>query len=137
MSVTFGGWLQQMREARGLSIRALAAKANLSHATISKLEDDIVGASPDTVKKIADALAVAPAEAFRVWSEDAAARQGVALPEVRYERDPDLSFIIERYEGLGPVDKRLARRIIEELSEAQREGVIGRRQKIAEETAEK
>ena len=85
MQETFGKWLERIRTARGMSIRSLASKAGISHATISNIEADKVGASGKMVKSLADALEVDAAEAFRVWSADAAQQQGVEIERVSDE----------------------------------------------------
>lgn len=85
MQETFGKWLERIRIARGMSIRSLANKAGISHATISNIEADKVGASGKMVKALADALEIDPAEAFRVWAADAAQQQGVEIERVSDE----------------------------------------------------
>lgn len=100
---TFGVWLAQVRERRGLSQRNLAAKAGVSSATVSKIEDGLANASVEMVKKLAIALEVEPAEAFRVWSEDAAQQQGIEI-----ERIPEIP-IPEGYHDLDdPIVRAVA-----------------------------
>ncbi|MBP2476617.1 transcriptional regulator with XRE-family HTH domain [Crossiella equi] len=43
----FGTWLRQRREARGLSLRALAIQARTNHTTLARLESGQI-ATPDT-----------------------------------------------------------------------------------------
>lgn len=57
-SKAFGDWLKSRRESLGYSVRGLAAKAGVSHATISKLEDAKVGATPSMLLKIKEGLGV-------------------------------------------------------------------------------
>ncbi len=115
MKDTFGGWLERSREARGLSVRLLAGKANISHATISNLEAGKVGASPRMVKALADALKVDAGEAFRVWSRDAAEQQGVAIV---YEPSPDsINVEVEGFRDLDTSLKSLAAQKAQEVVE--------------------
>ena len=66
----FGEWLTATRIRRGLSGRKLAEKASISHATVSKIEDGLVGARPDMVRKLVDALGVHQEGAIKAWLKD-------------------------------------------------------------------
>lgn len=57
-----GEKLRQLREARFLSHRDLAKKADVSPTTVLNLEAGKVEAQRRTVRKLAEALGVAPAE---------------------------------------------------------------------------
>lgn len=67
---TFGDWLKTTRERRGLSQRALATKAGISSAMISRSESGDVGASPEMVESLADALEVRRSQALQAWLSD-------------------------------------------------------------------
>lgn len=67
MAETFGKWLEEQRESRGLSQNALAAKSDVSRPTISKIEDGLVGASVEMVEKLADGLGMDRVEALSAW----------------------------------------------------------------------
>jgi transcriptional regulator with XRE-family HTH domain len=56
MQKDFSGMLRELRKQAGLSQEALARKANLSLATITKLEQGRVQPSWETVKALAEAL---------------------------------------------------------------------------------
>ncbi len=97
MPETFGQWLTRLREERGIrSQRELARKAKVASATVSKLEDDLVGASPVMVRKLADALQVDPEVAFDVWVKAAAASQGVELAYLPIEQRRRASYLYEK-----------------------------------------
>lgn len=56
MTDTFGGYLKQIREAKGLSINQLASLAGISGSQISRIENGLRGVpKPATLRKIADA----------------------------------------------------------------------------------
>lgn len=56
MTDTFGEYLKQIREAKGLSINQLASLAGISGSQISRMENGLRGVpKPATLRKIADA----------------------------------------------------------------------------------
>ena len=57
--------LKEMRRRRGLTQRDLGALAKVSPGTIFRLENGLRGAYPKTVRKIAAALGVRPADLVR------------------------------------------------------------------------
>lgn len=57
--------LARCRLAAMLSQRELATKAGISHVTIARLEKSGQDAHPRTVRKLAEALGVTPAELMR------------------------------------------------------------------------
>ncbi len=57
--------LRALRQSRGLSQRDLASLARVSTSTVYKLEADLRGAYPTTVRKLASALGVSPPELIR------------------------------------------------------------------------
>lgn len=56
--------LRRIREARALSQRDLSAKSGVGAATISRLESGLRRAYPVTVRKLAKALSVEPAQLY-------------------------------------------------------------------------
>ena len=54
--------LKELRRERVLSLRELEERSGVSYNTIWRLEDDRQGAHPRTVRKLAEALGVAPKE---------------------------------------------------------------------------
>ena len=60
--VRIGDRLRRLRNERYLSQRELARAAGLSPATIFKLENDLAEPHPSTIRKLAQALNVAPSE---------------------------------------------------------------------------
>ncbi|MNB85258.1 HTH-type transcriptional repressor RghR [compost metagenome] len=59
MTDTFGEYLKQIREARGLSINQLASLAGISGSQISRIENGLRGVpKPVTLRKIAEATGV-------------------------------------------------------------------------------
>ena len=53
---TFGSVLRELREERGLSVRSLATAAGLNASSVSRLENDEMGPSDDTVRRLAKVL---------------------------------------------------------------------------------
>jgi transcriptional regulator with XRE-family HTH domain len=54
--------LKELRRERVLSLRELEEKSGVSYNTIWRLEDGRQGAHPQTIRKLAEALGVEPAE---------------------------------------------------------------------------
>ncbi|BDI33536.1 hypothetical protein CCAX7_55870 [Capsulimonas corticalis] len=87
----FGAWLRQARTTRGLSVNALADRAGVSNASISKFEAGKLNPRKRTVEQVAAALA--PDEAAAQVS-DALLRAALAAagytagPARELERDP-------------------------------------------------
>ncbi len=69
ISVDVGSKLREMREARGLSIRALARKSGLSANALSMIERGRSSPSVSTLYKVADALEVPITDMFRGQSD--------------------------------------------------------------------
>ena len=57
--------LKELRRERVLSLRELEEKSSVSYNTIWRLEDGRQGAHPRTIRKLADALDVKPAELIK------------------------------------------------------------------------
>ena len=57
--------LKELRRERVLSLRELEERSGVSYNTIWRIEDGRQGAHPRTVRKLADALGVAPSELIR------------------------------------------------------------------------
>ena len=57
--------LRSARQRRGLTQRELAARAKTGRQTVCRLETLRRGAYPKTIRKLASALGVAPAELMR------------------------------------------------------------------------
>jgi len=57
--------LKQLRRQRVLSMRELAEQSGLNYNTIWRLENNLTDAHPRTIRKIAGALEVDPAELVR------------------------------------------------------------------------
>lgn len=65
MENKFGLWLQQVREARGLTQSDLARMANLNRAVINKIENNASSPTPETLNSIASALKLPTETVFR------------------------------------------------------------------------
>jgi transcriptional regulator with XRE-family HTH domain len=57
--------LKELRRERVLSLRELEKRSGVSYNTIWRIEDGRQGAHPRTVRKLADALGVKPAELIK------------------------------------------------------------------------
>ena len=54
--------LKELRREQVLSLRDLEERSGVSYNTIWRIEDGRQGAQPRTIRKLADALSVAPSE---------------------------------------------------------------------------
>ncbi len=57
--------LKELRRERVLSLRELEEKSGVSYNTIWRLEDGRQGAHPRTIRKLAEALGVEPAQLIK------------------------------------------------------------------------
>jgi transcriptional regulator with XRE-family HTH domain len=118
---TFGQWLSETRAGLKVTQKDLADAVDVSNTHISNIENDKAGVSRPLVKKIAAYLGVPEPEAVRAWLEDETQEGGA----IEYVRDEDTAYVIEGYEGLSDVNRHLARRMIDEMREAEKEYSIG------------
>ncbi len=63
--------LRELRRRRVLTLEELAEKADVGRNTIWRLEHDVMGAQPRTIRKLAKALDVEPEELVKAGGEDA------------------------------------------------------------------
>ncbi|WP_347400871.1 helix-turn-helix domain-containing protein [Rhodococcus sp. Q1] len=75
-SASVGAGLRRVRMARGMTLRGLAQRIDVSPATLSQIENDRTGLTVDRLNRIADALGVRPAEILE------AGRAALATPVV-------------------------------------------------------
>jgi transcriptional regulator with XRE-family HTH domain len=87
--------LRDLREARNISMRALAAKSGLSANALSMIERGKTSPSVSTLYKLADALGVSITAFF---GEDGAKKQIIFL---KSDERPRMSFTRGVFEGLG------------------------------------
>lgn len=66
-----GERLRQVREARGLSQRELARRADISNATVSQIESNTINPSVGALKRILDAVPMALADFFAAPAPEA------------------------------------------------------------------
>jgi transcriptional regulator with XRE-family HTH domain len=59
-----GDKLRTLRDSKGLSVRALAALADIDHSQIHRIEKGDISPSAITIQKLADALEVTPCAFF-------------------------------------------------------------------------
>jgi transcriptional regulator with XRE-family HTH domain len=84
---TFGALLQALRRGRGfLSAAALSKRAGLSTNYVSILERGEARPKSDTVRRLADALALEPADRARLFSEAKLAGEPTEVGQAIYER---------------------------------------------------
>ena len=63
--------MRELRRRRVLTLEELAEKADVGRNTIWRLEHDVMGAQPRTIRKLAKALEVEPEELVKAGGEDA------------------------------------------------------------------
>ncbi len=95
VSVNIGERLRELREARNISMRALAARSGLSANALSMIERGRASPSVSTLYKLADALGISITSFF---SSDAQRKQVVYLKADSRAR---MSFTRGVFEGLG------------------------------------
>jgi transcriptional regulator with XRE-family HTH domain len=66
----FGSWLQKQREARGLSQKFVAEKANVTVTQLSRIENGQSGTKRDTVIMLAKIIGISEIEALRKFSPE-------------------------------------------------------------------
>ena len=115
MASNFGTWLRTQRDKKGWGQPDVAAAADTSIPTISRLENGIRKPSRSMVVKIADALAPddATEEDREALRADALISAGYLpdgqdwnLPEIERVPDEGLSQIIDAYRGMADPTKR-------------------------------
>ena len=95
VSVNIGERLRELREARNVSMRALAARSGLSANALSMIERNKVSPSVSTLYKLADALGVSITSFFGSNQE----RQQVVF--LKSDARTRVSFTRGVFEGLG------------------------------------
>ena len=80
----FGLWLQQKREAEGLSQAKLAKKAGLNRAIINKIENGYSEPGLKTLVKIADALNMPIEQLIRIFLNKKAPQDTIEIEELLY-----------------------------------------------------
>ncbi len=95
ISVDTGLRLKELRAARGMSMRSLAAKSGLSANAVSMIERGKTSPSVSTLYKLADALGIPITGFFGSQSE----KQSVIL--VKADERPRVPFARGVWEGLG------------------------------------
>lgn len=95
ISVNVGGRLRELREARNISMRALATRSGLSANALSMIERGRASPSVSTLYKLAEALGISITAFF---SSDEQKKQVVFL---KGSERPRVSFTRGVFEGLG------------------------------------
>ena len=95
VSVNVGTRLKELREARAISMRALAARSGLSANALSMIERGRTSPSVSTLYKLADALAIPVTEFFAPGAE----KQNVLL--IKADARTRVPFANGVWEGLG------------------------------------
>src|SRR5574342_182493 len=95
LSVDVGGRLRELREARNISMRALATKSGLSANALSMIERGKTSPSVSTLYKLADALGVSITAFFGSQAD----RQQVVF--LKADERPRVAFTRGVFEGLG------------------------------------
>lgn len=108
--IDIGGRLRQVREARGLSQRELAARAGLTNGTISLIEQNKTSPAVASLKSLLDALAMTLSEFFSEAEDAGAPRRFYAAPELT-ELSPS---------DIGMNGRRAARVSLRQVGNAQR-----------------
>jgi len=105
MSNKLGEFIKQRRQTLGLSQRALAKKAKVSHTAINRLEAAEVTPETETIEAIATALGVRVSDLLSLL-------QGKSIQE---DKDPLLSMLFSEIERLSPPKKKMVLDLISVL----------------------
>jgi transcriptional regulator with XRE-family HTH domain len=127
--VNFGDWLKATRQKKGMSLRALAAAAGVSHVSVDKAERG-GGVRDSTLELLVGALAgpdASPEEAQELLLEARRVRAG--LTEIVREPTDDPDFW-DAYEGAPQEDREIAKQLLQRARDRERARTIGG--KIAE-----
>ncbi len=62
--------IKAARKAKGLTVQEVAERCQLTAGTVSRIERGLMGTTPDTAKRLAEVLGLAPAEV--IFAERAA-----------------------------------------------------------------
>lgn len=90
-NLTFGQYIVQLRDTRGISQRKLAEIAGVTNSTISRIEADMVKPDPTTLGKLANALNV---------------EKSLLLTKCGYSEIPEEFVVIARKTGDLTEEKR-------------------------------
>ncbi|HUF55101.1 MAG TPA: helix-turn-helix domain-containing protein, partial [Thermohalobaculum sp.] len=82
IAIDIGSRLRQVREARGLSQRELAARAGITNGTISLIEQNKSSPSVASLKSLLDALAMTLSEFFAEAEGNGASRHFYSAAEL-------------------------------------------------------
>jgi transcriptional regulator with XRE-family HTH domain len=125
MATSFGQWLKEQLERRGLSQRQLALAVNKTPSHISQVINDRGGLSPDLVNEIADVLEVPRKAALQAWI-DSQSGEGEEL--TREPVDPDLARINELWRDgkISERDKKVMLLLAAQNEEDERQDSIGK-----------
>jgi transcriptional regulator with XRE-family HTH domain len=127
--VNFGDWLKATRQKKGMSLRALAEAAGVSHVSVDKAERG-GGVRDSTLELLVGALAgpdASPEEAQELLLEARRVRAG--LTEIVREPTDDPDFW-DAYEGAPQEDREIAKQLLQRARDRERARTIGG--KIAE-----
>ncbi len=58
--------IKAARKAKGLTVQEVAERCQLTAGTVSRIERGLMGTTPDTAKRLAEVLGLAPAEVIFV-----------------------------------------------------------------------
>lgn len=124
----FGMWLKTTRNERGMTLEAVADRADTAQPVVTNLERGTRNPSRDMVARLARALMPGDTDiedgAYRRLL-NAGLKAAGFLPEVEAELDPDLQMIVENWDGMTPTGKRHMKSAAELALEMSREGAIG------------
>ena len=127
------GWLRSARKRAGLTVRALAINAGISHPRISQIEAGD-SASRDMIERLARGLTPPDADehtAEHLLIAGLKAAGFALVQEITYELDPDALALAEGYNGLPDMARRIVDSAYKSASELalamDREGVKGKR----------
>ncbi|MDR2654685.1 MAG: helix-turn-helix domain-containing protein [Oscillospiraceae bacterium] len=101
--ISFGKYLESLRNEKGLSQRALALRTDLTNSTVSRIEADLVAPDPRTLVKLAAALGVD--------------KETLMIKCGYSDMPPEFVSLARKSEGISPEAKNALFKILDEAVE--------------------
>lgn len=127
----FAAWLTEARRRKGWNKKELHEASGVSNTYIGVLENDGINNTTGSYQRPSEAIIEKLATALGADISSGLIAAGYTPKKhwrkIEYTLDPDVDVIVEAYSGASPQNKRLLRRIAEEMRQMEKEHSIGGR----------